>query len=694
MAGIRLEQFSGIAPKISDLLLPPNMAADARNARLLSGELRSIKSPTLVYDFSNALIQTAIRIPDPGQTPEEIWLGFEADDIDFVEGPFVKNADPAVEDRFYWSGDPNYTYPVVNNRSGLRAASTAYRIGVPAPAGTFSVTPRSIDTWLADTAYVVDDVVVGTATSGVKFVCVTAGTSDSSEPTWNTTSGDQTTDNTVVWEAVGIGDTETRAYVYTYINDWNEEGVPSEPILASGATNDVWDISGLDTSPADTNMVPVNTLRIYRTVTGESSALYYFVTEIDITPGDGTHPGTYADDNTSEEVVQNNVLNSFDWEQPPDQLEGLISHPGGFLVGFVGNELFFSEAYRPWAWPTAYILALENHVVGLAIFNNQLVALTDSKPYFIPGTHPSNLSIAQSEAIEPCLSKRSIVPTISGVLYGSPNGLILFNNGGAAVITNSIISKDEWQSQFSPSTIKATQQGQQYLAFTSPSSGFEFSPNEPLGVLSTFDKFSNVDNIFTDRYDGTVYLLQDGQVTEWDSDVTLPLYYTWKSKEFDFPRPVNLGAIIVKMDIDVDDPPPDPSQELLDWNAERYTRPLNPLGFTALGGPRYEFNPAITDVPISDPDLQAQVVNGDRYMYPVGGSPLFNLSYALDPSVRSAIIKVYADRELKYQAAVRPNVTMRLPSGFKHHYWQIEVLSNVDIYSIAIAETAKELMEL
>jgi hypothetical protein len=523
---------------------------------------------------------------------------------------------------------------VVNRRERLRVGDPPYKIGVPIPTNPFSV--------------VADD--------------------------------------------SGTGDAESRAYVYTYINDWNEEGAPSDPVIASGKTDDVWNISGLDTSPADTDMVPVNKLRIYRTVTGQATSLYYFVTEIDITPGDGSHPGTYADNNSSAEVVQNNLLNSFNWDAPPDTLEGLIIHPAGFLAGFVGNEVFCSETYRPWAWPTEYIVALEHKVVGLAVYNNQLVALTDSRPYFLPGTHPSNLSIAQSEAIEPCLSKRSIVSTVQGVLYGSPNGLIIFNAAGASVVTNSIVSKDEWRAQFSPETIKATQQGQQYLAFTSPSVGFEFSPAEPLGVLSTFDQFADVDNILTDAYNGTVYLMQGGQVQEWDSDETLPIYYTWKSKEFDFPRPVNLGALIVKMDIDVDDPPPDPSQDVLDWNAERITRPLHPVGYTPVGAPLTELTPAVTDVPISDPDLQAEVVNGDRYVYAVGASPLFNLSTTLDPSIRSAILRVYADRELKYQATVRPNKMMRLPSGFKHHYWQVEIVSNVDVYSLAMTETGKELM--
>lgn len=694
MAGIRLEQFSGIAPKISDLLLPPNMAADARNARLLSGELRSILSPKSIYDFSDNTIRFAYRIPDPGQTPDSIWVGFKATDVDFVEGIIVKNADPQESDRYFWTGDPDHPYMATNSRDRIRAGSPAYKTGVPIPSGVFSVDSggTTLNTWQATTAYVKDDIVIGTATENVKFVCVTAGTSGGSEPSWDTVEGNDTTDNTVVWRTEAIGNIETRAYTYTYVNDWNQESAPADPVLADIRVTDSWEISGLDTSPADAGYVPVNKIRIYRTVVGKDSALYYYVDEIDITPGDGTHPGTYSDTKPSTEVVQNNILNTFNWDLPPESLEGLITHPGGFMVGFVGNELFFSEYQRPWAWPTEYIIALEHKIVGLAIFANQLVALTESQPYYLPGTHPSNLSLSQSEAIEPCLSKRSIVSTIQGVLYASPNGLVLFNNAGAIVVTNNIVSEDEWQSQFSPTTVKAAQNGLQYLAFYSSSGGFEFSPAEPLGVLSTFDQFEQVDNIITDQYNGDVYLMINGVVYKWDSDVALPVYYTWRSKIFDFPKPLNMGALIVKMDIDVDDPPPDPSQDILDWNEERMKRPLNPIGYVPIGGTRWAMTPPIDEIVVSDPDIAAEISGGDRPVYPMGGTPLFTLSGILDPSIRSAIIRVYAENKLRYNVAVRPNRMMRLPSGFKAHYWQVEVLSNVNIYSIAMAETGKELV--
>ena len=74
MTSIRLQQFSGIAPKISDRLLPENMATTANNLRLLSGELRGIKSPKMLHNFTDSTIKSSYRIPDS----PDVWMGFAA----------------------------------------------------------------------------------------------------------------------------------------------------------------------------------------------------------------------------------------------------------------------------------------------------------------------------------------------------------------------------------------------------------------------------------------------------------------------------------------------------------------------------------------------------------------------------------------------------------------------------------------
>lgn len=48
----------------------------------------------------------------------------------------------------------------------------------------------------------------------------------------------------------GSGTQETRAYVYTFVDPWNQEGQPSDPTSYTGYENSTsWDLSGMDTAP-------------------------------------------------------------------------------------------------------------------------------------------------------------------------------------------------------------------------------------------------------------------------------------------------------------------------------------------------------------------------------------------------------------------------------------------------------------
>jgi len=57
------------------------------------------------------------------------------------------------------------------------------------------------DLWQASTAYVLDDFIQSAA--GDVFICTTAGTSDGTAPTWDTTPGNSTNDGTAVWKCLG-----------------------------------------------------------------------------------------------------------------------------------------------------------------------------------------------------------------------------------------------------------------------------------------------------------------------------------------------------------------------------------------------------------------------------------------------------------------------------------------------------------
>lgn len=66
-----------------------------------------------------------------------------------------------------------------------------------------TVDDAAVTAWASATAYVVGDIVRPTSADGHIYMCISSGTSDGTEPTWQTTYGENTTDNTVEWVQAG-----------------------------------------------------------------------------------------------------------------------------------------------------------------------------------------------------------------------------------------------------------------------------------------------------------------------------------------------------------------------------------------------------------------------------------------------------------------------------------------------------------
>ena len=89
---------------------------------------------------------------------------------------------------------------------GVRNGQFTGRIYRPGTAGSGGLADTySPDTWTATTAHTVNDRVLRSTGRGSEgsvgryFLCTTAGTTGASEPTWDTTPGNTTSDGTVVW---------------------------------------------------------------------------------------------------------------------------------------------------------------------------------------------------------------------------------------------------------------------------------------------------------------------------------------------------------------------------------------------------------------------------------------------------------------------------------------------------------------
>jgi len=485
--------------------------------------------------------------------------------------------------------------------------------------------------------------------------------------------------------AATAGGTEaTRFYVYTYVNEWGEESEPSETSEAvTGDIGEDWTISNIATSPGWTARVPFGNIRLYRTITGDASVDFRLVHE---GPAGDFPAGVYVDSIAPEDVALSMALPSTSWNLPPSDLANLTSLPNGILMGTSGRDIYFSEPYRPHAWPAAYVLSVDFDIIGCAPMGTGAAILTSSRPYTVYGVHPNSMVLAKSDDIAPCLSKRSIVSTDQAVFYASNNGLVGVTFSGSSVITNAAITRRQWSNTYFPDQLTSAQLGLNYLAFIDTEggaySGWSIGLQEPLQRVTRLDKFTNLTGVDTDAYTGDVYLIKDDKVYEWNPTDTLSLDYTWHSKDVVFPRPLNLGAARIKMipeDEEAEDPSVDTSVQA--YNAARITSPLNTIGLAPNANPYQNWT--------TGEDYSAYEVPNNHT--PVGGSPL---RQAVPYISTSTVFDVFADGRQVYSGNIFNERIIRLPSGFKAFVWSFRVVSNTTIYSIEVAETGKELMEV
>jgi hypothetical protein len=618
VAAIRIERFAGIAPRYSDRLLPPQAATIAANIHLVSGELRGLHQPTVVKDFSALLytVRRAFRIPADITAP--VPFNNASDHwVDFEDDEVDFVRSPVL-------GDTHERYY-----------------------------------WTGDSSLY----------SGVPKYNTRARILASSSP-YRLGVPRPTAALTVTPPA---GDDLTRVYVYTFVSAYGEESAPSNPKLATGNAG-TWALSGIETTVPNSSQRNITGVKIYRTVPGFSTTNFFFVDEISL----GT--STYNDTELDVDVAQNPLLESILWAEPPGDLQGLTVHPSGFLVGFKGRDLYMSEPYRPHAWPTSYILTCQTEITGLAVFNNSVVVATNSHPYVAEGVHPQSMTFIKLDSVDPCVSRRSMATTLAGVMYASVQGIVLISAQGHQLATRQILDREDWATRYNAAGIKAAPYGMQYVAFDTPQKGFIFTPDEQVAPLVDLDRLTGVNGIQVDAYTGEVYVIQNNQVAVWNPPTGLPYSYQWKSKVFDLPMPVNLGALQVKFRNTAQEFEDSGVQELIDFNSARIQSPLNCLNLAAINAVRTEEIAGYT---------------GPQNKSPIAGSPLFDINSILT-ATPAVTVKVYARMvdSTTFEAfsfTVTDEDVYRLPADFMSDVWQVEIISNTDVYSIALAETGKEL---
>lgn len=657
MVAFKVNGFGGMIPAQDDRLLPDNQAASAINTWLYNGDLQGINGLTLLHSCSLANTGKAYRIPlsNPNSFnfASSFWMEFQNPDTDVIRTPVIGD----TFNRYYWAA--SNIAPSYNTLERILASSPAFLLGIPTPGG---VSVSAVDsnapavrtgtthgTNIIDGLSTTGDLDVGDTVTGTGVVAsppttvqviLTNNAIQLNQPT--------TGSGTVSLTFGTNGITISRAYTCTWVSAYGEESAPGTPAVVNAPNTFVWNVTLPTPDPADLgtnrNLATVN---IYRTVTSSSGvANFFLVANVPITTT------TYADSADDATISGNVILPSTTWTGPPSDLKGITKMPNGIVAGFRENEIWFCEPYRPHAWPAAYTLVVDFPVVGLGVIDQTLVVCTEVYPIAITGSTPASMTQTNMSALEPCLSRASILSTIEGVYYVSPNGLVLVNYNGANLVTKDLIRKDKWQNLVPTQVFRAARLQNAYYGF-----GLQFLPCfnplafNPLAFNSSVDDtyaFTGVlidttvprvafnqmtsaapmSNVYNDIWTGEVFVIQNNNVY-WlnvaDPSPT-PSAYTWKSKKYQFNERKSLGVM-----------------------RAYFTVPFTPS----------------TD---------------------------FAVDFGLDFVTTLGTISVYADDVLVVTRPLRTSgELMRIPSGFKSDFWQFEFDTIVQINSLQVAASAKEL---
>lgn len=595
MAMIRIAQFGGIAPLMESQKLPEPLAYVASECIFDSGNLKSVagkETLSISYPTQTYNKRSLFRLTDAQWL---VWLG----DVAALKGPtpIVPNYLTLGDDyRIYFAGAwdepdgttvqwPRFTTKYralgnINPSSFFSTPAISYPLGVPAPLSVPTCTASAAPTGTVSAIRAQNPVTVecttahGLATGQRVILSGLPGTGDTEGMNGaqyaitkiDTTkfkldsvdgsewSGD-VTGITGTWTRV-YADTELedRIYVYTYINEFGEEGKPSSPSMrvsvGDGQSVNVGMDSGGTVTPPNSPAFTVTKKRIYRSVSGSDAVQYKFVVELDIATA------TYADAIAVEALGE--VLTTETYNLPPAKLQGIKLHPNGFLVGFQDNVLYCSEPYLPYAWPVAYRKTLNATIIGIEIFSDTIVVVTDSNPRIGSATDPASLTLREVEEVYPGTSRQGMVSTGRSVVYVSPVGLVTVDGGGARVLTKSYFSHQQWQGAYAltaaaevyPTTL-AFQSGRVWMAVKGTAVySFDMKDDGRVDVVSyslqpaTLFVDLQTDSLFVMDYSET----ESGRRLFRFNKTGAYRSYTWSSKRFHMPREINMGCMQVFAD--------------------------------------------------------------------------------------------------------------------------------------------------
>lgn len=351
----------------------------------------------------------------------------------------------------------------------------------------------------------------------------------------------------------GAGFKQTRAFVYTAVNLWNEESAPSDPVLL---TYDAMQNPQLLLPLVEASgYVPITRFRVYGSVTGSTGATdYQLVGEI------STSGGTTTFNVTSKPADWTTLLDTIGNLPPESDLRSLCALPNGVMAAIKGREVHFSESYKPWAWNPENVIILPYGTVGAIVSGRSLVVTTTAQPYIITGLTPDGMSEEKiAGSIQAGVSQGGMCDCGEFVVYVSNDGLVTVRGGVASLAMGQrFFTREDWRTRYasdSNSSVLATMKLFYFdgalIAFGTNASNqlyaFVIRFDEAEGTFTQFSLLSGYTGlacgIILPQTD-SLYLVQASSILRFAGGSSSG--FTWSSRTFRLPRPKNFGWLDVR----------------------------------------------------------------------------------------------------------------------------------------------------
>lgn len=475
MAVVRLGPFNGAMPALQPKLLPEGAAVESLNHWPYRGDLRPWRVP-LTVSTVGAGRKTIHMLGRDTTADAIIWFSWTT----VVHAIRSFKADDSTKRTYFTgSGAPKVT----DNLIGIAGAPypTSYRdLGIPKPATAPIITQT----------------------------------------------------------AAGTGTDETRFYAYTYLSDWDEEGMPQISAAVTCKPGALFDITNLAAPPSGAGETRgINRIRVYRTVAGDAGASFYFLRDITVatsTTDDARSTGT-------------DVMPSVLYAKPPTDLKNLIGLWNGMMAGISGNSVRYCEIFKPHAWPAKYETLCLDTPVALAVFEKNLLILTTGRPRLVYGSSPEAMDDAPVEFIAACVSAQSVVSFGHGACWATSDGLAYVGtNGKPRLLTEKIMLPEQWAA-LNPATMIGGQYQGLYFGFYDSGAGvlkgFMLNPLNPeAGVYFLSDGYSAV---HFDPLSENLYVLDGTSVKQWHAGTSnMTASHTGKPQRMPYPTNLSVGEVI------------------------------------------------------------------------------------------------------------------------------------------------------